>query len=106
MKRRLRKKRRLGEFAEFGFNLRFTMSPSLSTEDRNGLIDAFIGEIERLGLNFGGGGSDDWDGFVALTGRGTATEEHRSAILVWCNAHPDIQNPVAGKLVDAWHGWG
>ena len=103
MRRRLRKKRRLGEFTEYGFSLQFTISPSHSTVDRNVLIDEFIDEIERLGLNFGGGGSDEWYGFIALTGRGSATKEHRSAIVAWCNAHPDIQNPIAGELVDAWH---
>ncbi len=105
MKRRLRKKRRLGEFAEFGFNIRFAMSPGLGASARNAILDAFLDQIERLGLQFGGGGIHDWDGFAELCGRGTATEQHRAAILAWLEQHADIENPHVGELVDAWHGW-
>ncbi len=104
MKRRLRKKRRLGEFAELGFNLRFVVSRRLDLSDRDALLDEFIDEIERLGLQFGGGGIYDWEGFVELCGRGSASEQHRAAILSWLKAHPNIEQPEAGSLVDAWHG--
>ena len=105
MKKRLRKKRHIGEFAEYGFKLRFAMTDGLSTLDRNSILDDFIAEIERLGLQFGGGGVSDWEGFAALDSRGTATDEHRSAILAWLESHPNIEKPVVGPLVDSWHGW-
>ena len=105
MKKRLRKKRHLGEFAEYGFKLRFAMTDGLSTSDRNLILDDFIFEIERLGLQFGGGGVADWEGFAALDSCGSATDEHRSAILAWLKSHPNIEKPDVGPLVDAWHGW-
>ena len=105
MKKRLRKKRRLGEFAELGFRLRFAMSRNLDESARNTLLDEFLDEIERLGLQFGGGGVHDGDGFTEFCGRGTATEQHRTAILSWLEQHSNIENPSAGELVDAWHGW-
>lgn len=104
MKKRLRKKRRLGEFAEYCFKLRFAIADGLSSSERNSLLDNFISEIERLGLQFGGGGAYVWEGFVALYSRGTATDEHRSAILAWLASHPNIEKTDVGPLVDAWHG--
>jgi len=62
MKKRLRKKRRLGEFAELGFRLRFAMSRNLD-------------------------------------------ESARNTLLSWLEQHSNIENPSAGELVDAWHGW-
>lgn len=103
MKKRLCKKRHLGEFTEFGFSLRFAISEDLSVTARDSLLDEFIAEIERLGLQFGGGGILEWDGFVALNGRGSVTERHREAMLGWLESNPNVVKPEAGSLVDAWH---
>ena len=80
------------------------MSRGLDESGRLVLLDEFLDAIESLGLQFGGGGIHDWDGFVEFCGRGTATEQHRKAILSWLETHPDIENPGVGELVDAWHG--
>jgi hypothetical protein len=106
MKKRLRKKRRLGEFREFGFSVSFQFAATTSAEERDSLFDAFIAMIEALGLQFGGGGLNNWSGFVALDSRGTATELHRHAVRRWLENHSQIQEVVVGDLVDAWHGWG
>ncbi len=105
MKRRLRKKRRLGEFAELGFSLRFAMCRDLDEDARMTLLDEFLDEVECLGLQFGGGGIHVWSGFVELCGRGSATEQHRASILSWLEQHADIESPSVAELVDAWHGW-
>jgi len=67
MKKRLRKKKRIGEFQEFGFEAGFRFSNELDTETRNDLIERFTEKaIKDNGLQFGGGGESEWIGFVAL----------------------------------------
>ena len=105
MKKRLRKKLHVGEFREFGFSVSFQTEATLSTDERDSLLDAFIVMIEANGLQFGGGGLDQWEGFVALDSRGTATELHRQVVQRWLEDQPHIHGVVVGKLMDAWHGW-
>jgi uncharacterized protein YggL (DUF469 family) len=108
MKKRLRKKKRVGEFQEFGFKLGFEMDATLSNEERNALLDAFIKEaIESNGLEFGGGGSGSvWDGFAAANRhRGSAAERHREAVRNWLEGNRKITGFWIGELRDAWHGW-
>ena len=107
MKKRLRKKKYLGEFQEFGFRTSFDMDPDLTTEQRNALIDDFIKEaIEDNGLQFGGGGpANNWAGFVTLDSRGSATEKHRELVRAWLESRPEVGNIVIRELRDAYHGW-
>ena len=106
MKKRLRKKLYLGEFRELGFSVSFQTLTAISTDERSSLLEAFIEMIEMNGLQFGGGGLDEWEGFVALDSRGTATECHRQVVRRWLQDHRQIENVVVGDLVDAWHGCG
>lgn len=105
MKRRLRKKRRLGEFREDCFELAFEISPSLSDDEVDALTDAFIDMIESNGLQYGGGGNRLWSGIVQGPWRGSATAADRKAVLEWLEKQPHILNANAGPLRDAWHGW-
>ncbi|WP_345689672.1 50S ribosome-binding protein YggL [Novipirellula caenicola] len=105
MKKRLRKKRRLGEFREDCFELTFEMSPALSNDDIDSLTDTFIDMIESNGLQFGGGGNSLWSGIVQGPCRGAATESDRRAVLDWLNQQPDVLNTQAGPLRDASYGW-
>jgi hypothetical protein len=105
VKRRLRKKRRIGEFREDCFELRFHINPSLDTDGIDTVTDAFIEMIEASGLQFGGGGFAEWSGVVQGPFRSSATEEDRAAVLAWLANHPEIVDASAGTLRDAWHGW-
>lgn len=58
MKKRLRKKHRLGEFREECFELTFELSETLSGEALDALTDRFIKVIESRDLQFGGGGNN------------------------------------------------
>ena len=83
MKKRLRKKKRVGEFQEFGFEAGFRFSNGLDTKTRNNLIDRFIEKaIEDNGLQFGGdGGGSEWNGFVTLAkARGSTSNHLREAV--------------------------
>ena len=105
MKMRLRKKLRLGEFREYCFPVSFTTLPDLSAGERGKLFDDFLDMIVDNGLQFGGGGHDNWDGMVELCGRGSATEQHRQSIRSWPDSNEQMTNVAVGELVDAWHGW-
>ncbi len=106
MRKRLRKKRRLGEFAEFGFSISFEMDDAIGNEERNKLLDRWIEAIESAGLQFGGGGAGTtWRGFVASDApRGSATEAHRSIIRSWCQEESLVTSFHIGPVEDAWHG--
>ncbi len=107
MNKRLRKKKLLGEFREYGFRIWFRLAAELSTDERNLLLTAFLAEaVEPHDLMFGGGGaSDTWDGFIASAlRRGSATETHRAAVVAWFARQPRIVGYRVYRLVDAWYG--
>jgi uncharacterized protein YggL (DUF469 family) len=103
MNRRLRKKKRVREFAEFGFSVEIVFVDGLSEEDADTFLDDWIiSAIEANGLLFGGGGDAKMcGGYVSLDGRGTATENHRRIIDEWLSAHPNVHHHVVGPLTDA-----
>jgi uncharacterized protein YggL (DUF469 family) len=107
MKKRLRKKKRIGEFQEFGFKAGFRFSDRLTTEARNHLLEKFIEEaIEKNGLQYGGGGDgNEWNGFVALDKpRGSARERHRQAVENWFIQEAEVNEYYLTDMVDAWYG--
>lgn len=98
--RRLRKKLRVGDFQQFGFEVSFSLRPGLAEADSIRFWDDFVLEaIERNGLAFGGG----TEGFVTAWGRGTATDVHREAVRAWLSSRPEVVSADVGPLVDAWH---
>lgn len=103
---RLRKKKRIGEFREFGFPIEFHIASTLTVDERNALLeDWIISAIEANGLLFGGGGAAHvWQGFVTLNSEGSATEEHRRRLEEWLQHEPRILKYRVGPLTDAWHG--
>jgi uncharacterized protein len=104
MKKRLRKKLYVGEFKEMGFYVRFRLAENLSEEDLNAFLDQFLNEvIEAHGLYFGGGGHREWQGFVGLNRRGSATEEHRNQVDSWLGSHPQVQDRELSDLRDVWY---
>ena len=107
MRKRLRKKKHLGEFQQLGFEISFRYEAA-SIEAENALLFAFLDEaIEADGLQFGGGGDGDgWSGFAAPDTRyGSATDEQRARVGAWLEARPEVGRVVVGPLRDAWYGW-
>lgn len=99
--RRLRKKLRVGEFQEFGFDVSFKLRDGVDEIQLSSFWDAFIFQaIEQNGLAFGGG----TNGFVCAWGRGSAQESHRELVRGWLVAHPEVELAHTGPLVDAWYG--
>lgn len=107
MNRRLRKKKRLGEFQELGFEVTYSLPQGTSQEERVTFLWSFLEEAaEANGLLAGGGGSDPAHFFVvSAKRRGSATEEQRIAVSEWLAKNPRVAAFNVGPLRDAWHGW-
>jgi uncharacterized protein YggL (DUF469 family) len=104
-KRRLRKKLRVGEFQELGFEVRFTWR-SDAEQDFDEKLDAWIDFVESKGWAFGGGGSIEEKtikGFIAKFGRGALREEDRLQAEKWFEEKEWIGSFEVGLLKDAWH---
>jgi uncharacterized protein YggL (DUF469 family) len=104
VRKRLRKKLRVGEFQELGFTVELTLPPDLDEAAMWLLSDAFLEQaIEANGLLCGGGCGRSWDVFVVHAGRCSATEAHRAAVAAWLAQQPLLLAARIGPLVDAWH---
>ena len=105
MKKRLRKKLRLGEFKEFGFEITVEMAEGLNEEQLDAFISIFAEEaLEKNGLDFeGGGNTSELFGFVVLNKRGSVSEDQRSIVEVWLKERTEVKNATIGELVDAWY---
>jgi uncharacterized protein YggL (DUF469 family) len=106
MKKRLRKKKRLGEFREECFELEFAIVPPHTAAEDGAFWDAFIDMIEGLNLQCGGGGGLDACHYVVEVGQqGEIAAENRQAVLDWLSQQPRIFNVKARPLRDANYGW-
>ncbi len=100
MKKRLRKKKCVGEFQEMGFQLDATY-PEHSEAELDALMDQFLLKIEELGMYCGGGFCKDRLDLFVCTGRiGTGEAERREALVAYLNGIDGIK-AEAGELVDA-----
>ena len=106
MRKRLRKKRHLGEFREFGFQVRIVWLDHLTEEQEWDAIFSFTLEaVEGNGLYAGGGGRrGHWRVFATSAKRPGATEEQRRAVERWLSQCPAVKEFTVGPLVDAWYG--
>ncbi len=107
MNKRLRKKKRVGEFKELGFELLGYLRPGISDRDIDAFVDRLIVVVEARKLGFGGGGGrhGKFEGFVTRIGRGSATEDDRTALAAFLADEDAIVRHEVGVLRDAWYGW-
>jgi uncharacterized protein YggL (DUF469 family) len=108
MKRRLRKKKRIAEFRELGFEVSYRLGENVSQEQADAFLFLFLEEaIEQHELEAGGGGGRPvWDFFVvSARKRNSATDEQREKVGAWLSHRPEVTASEVGPLRDAWHGW-
>ena len=103
MKKRLRKKKRVGEFAEWGRQLVICRK---GQDGFDAFLDAFIEEaIEANRCYCGGGGSADKLVFVVELGCRSGDPDARMAeIEAWLGSRPDVTNWQVGPEFDLWRG--
>src|SRR5687767_2852535 len=102
MRRRLRKKLRLGEFIQLGFTVKYRPKLGLAPDAIEALLDRFIRQaIEASDLHCGGGGGpDSWDFFVCANGRRSATDTDRMGVQDWLKSQADVTDVVVAPLQD------
>ncbi len=103
MKKRIRKKKHVREFQEFGFDVDANLRSNMDREALNAFTDRFIAHIEANNLAFGGGIGPMVGGFVTRFTRGSATEDDRASIATFLKSDPDVVQHQVGGLRDAWY---
>jgi uncharacterized protein YggL (DUF469 family) len=99
--RRLRKKLRVDEFQEFGFDVTIELAGAMARDTEELFIDAFLAEVlESKALGYAG-----WvrGGFIVPVERGTATEQDREDVRKWMEARSEVASIEVGPLRDAWY---
>ena len=108
MSPRQRKKHRVAEWRELGFQLKVQLKEGNDEPAFDALIDDLIVFIEARGLLMGGFGnpSELWhESLICAAGRGSASDEDRFAVRKWLSGQPAVEEVQTGALVDAWYGW-
>lgn len=103
MKKRLRKKKKIGEFKVFGAPIQMKMK---SETDFDSFLDEFLSEaIEANGCYIGGGGQKDrFAGFIELGRMSDLPETRLKRISEWLDARSEVENYKIGNITDAWYG--
>ena len=102
MKKRLRKKKHRGEFAEWGSQLLIMRNRKDGFDE---FLDAFIEEaIEANGCYCGGGGKEDKLDVIVELGRMADDPEGRlRKITDWLDERLDVIEYRTGPMFDLWH---
>lgn len=100
--RRLRKKLRVDEFKELGFDVAWQLEESITSDELDGFIDRFFAEvIQPNGLGFGGEGDTLWHGLICTQKLGSCNDEHRAAVEKWLTDNGATTVSVS-ELYDVW----
>lgn len=100
--RRLRKKLRVDEYQELGFDIGFQLDENSSDEQVDVFMNQFFAEaIEPQGLGFGGEGDTLWHGLVCTQKLGKCTEEHRNNVEQWLTTN-GAKTVSVSTLYDVW----
>ncbi len=103
MKKRIRKKKCIGEFKELAFHLSAKYG-KLETEAANEFLSRILEKGNELGLLCGGTFEADHFDFYIVSGRiNTRNEERRQEMVAFVKSLPGVESVEAGEFVDAWY---
>jgi uncharacterized protein YggL (DUF469 family) len=107
MKKRLRKKKRVGEFQELCFELNAELRLGLAHAELETFVDRLIQAVEARQLAFAGGAGRDHklSGVVTRNGRESTTEDDRAALAAFLASENIVVQHEIGALQDAWYGF-
>lgn len=101
---RIRKKLRVDEFKELGFEVTWKFPKGTDDAKIDVIIDGLINDvIEVNGLGFAGGGDIEWEGLVCTQKLGQCTDEQRAAVKAYLESH-SLENIEVTELFDLWWG--
>jgi uncharacterized protein YggL (DUF469 family) len=102
MRKRLRKKRHLGEFQEWSLPIAVQRTHPDGFDD---FLEDFLEQaIEAQGLCFGGGGQGDrFSGVIEVGHTGEPIAARLQYVRHWLGARADVKQYVVGPLFDSWH---
>lgn len=100
--RRLRKKLRVDEFQELGFDVAWQLPSDFDDQAIDGFIEKFFAEvIQPNGLGFGGEGDTLWHGLICTQKLGKCTDKNRKAVETWL-ADNGASSVAVSELYDVW----
>ena len=103
MKKRLRKKKHLGEFKLLGIEILIKLNSKDAFDKFHN--DFILQAVEGNGCFFGGGGMEDQiEGFIELGCASDKPESRLKTITQWFDSRDDVSEYKVGRLTDAWHG--
>ncbi|NRA72377.1 MAG: YggL family protein [Gammaproteobacteria bacterium] len=101
---RLRKKLRVDEFQELGFEVTWAFAKGTNDQQIDQMVDKLINDVIEVNkLGFAGGGDLVWEGLVCTQQLGQCTDEHRSAVQAFLEANGATDIEVT-PLFDLWWG--
>ena len=102
MKKRLRKKKHLGEFTEWGRQLVIMRNRKDGFDE---FLDAFIEDAIELNRCYcGGGGKENkLDVVVELGRRSDEPDARLKRITAWLDSRSDVESWRVGEEFDIWH---
>lgn len=101
---RLRKKLRVDEFQELGFEVTWKFAQGTTDEKIDSIVDDLIDKvIEPNSLGFAGGGDLEWEGIVCTQNIGKCTDEQRDAVKTFLEGQ-NLENVEVTELFDLWWG--
>ena len=99
---RLRKKLRVDEFQELGFDVAWQLKKDITSDELDTFIDNFFADvIQPNGLGFGGEGDTLWHGLICTQTLGSCTDENRKAVEKWLSNNGATSVAVS-ELYDVW----
>ncbi|WP_440875778.1 50S ribosome-binding protein YggL [Thalassotalea sp. PLHSN55] len=100
--RRLRKKLRVDEFQELGFDIAWQLPKDSNDQEVDSFLDKFFAEvIQPHGLGFGGEGDTLWHGLICTQKIGKCTPEHQKTVETWLTDNGASAVAVS-ELYDVW----
>ena len=100
--RRLRKKLRVDEFQELGFDIAWKFKEDITNDEVEAFINLFFAEvIEPNGLGFGGDGDSLWHGIICTQEIGKCTDEQRALVEKWFKDN-GVSTVSVSELYDVW----
>ncbi len=103
MKKRIRKKKCIGEFKELAFPLKAGFH-AMTTEAADEFLARILEKAASLDLVCGGTFELDHLDFYVVTGRvNTNNEERKETFVAYLKDSPGVESVDAGAFVDAWY---